>query len=82
MPDKNLNDLAYAPWLENALKELINFPVRGLCFTAIGHGGEVYTNYHDLTMVDKITIAGVIQQDAMLDTLIANDFIEIEEDEE
>lgn len=82
MPENNLNELPYAPWLENALKELINFPVKGLCFTAIGPQGEVYTNYHEVGMLDKITIAGVIQQDAMLDTLMANGFVEIEEEEE
>ena len=76
MPENNLNNLAYAPWLENTLRELVDFPVKGLCFTAIGNGGEVYTNYHEVDMMDKIKIAGVIQQDAMLDTLIANDFIE------
>lgn len=76
MPENNLNDLAYGPWLENTLKELIGFPVKGLCLTAIGQGGEVYTNYHEISMMDKIKIAGVIQQDAMLDTLLANGFIE------
>lgn len=82
MPDKNLNELSYAPWLENTLKELIDFPVKGLCFTAIGANGEVYTNYHEIGMMDKLKIAGVIQQDAMLDTLLANGFVEIEEEEE
>lgn len=82
MPENNLKNLPYAEWLENALRELINFPVKGLCIFATTENGEAYTNYNDkVTMMDKLTIAGLIQQDAMLDQLAVNGFIKYTEDE-
>ena len=83
MPKNNFNDIPYAQWLENALKELLDLPVKGICMAAIvGDKGDIYTNYHNVAMADKLVIAGLIQQDAMLDTMAANGFIEYEDDEE
>ena len=84
MEDVNINELHYAPWLENALKELVHFPVKGICMFAITENGEVYSNYSDdISMVDKVTIAGLIQQDATIDVLVANKMVkDPEEDEE
>ena len=85
MPDNNnvFRDIPYAQWLEEALKEMIHFPIVGICINAVTDTGEVYTNYHNITMMDKLKIAGLIQQDAMIETLHANNMIneEIEEDE-
>lgn len=78
----NIKELPYAQWLETALQDLIKFPVKGICINAIGTDGLIYTNYHDMSMSDKITVAGFIQQDAMLDTLRANGFIKDDEEEE
>ena len=33
-------------------------------------------------MIDKLTISGIIQQDAMLDSLAANGFIEYKDDDD
>lgn len=74
MPTNDLNSIPYAPWLEQALQELILFPVKGICMFAVGKDGAIYSNYHDgITMMDKITIAGLIQQDAMMDALHENE---------
>ena len=75
------NNISYAQWLEEALKELIEFPVKGICISAVATTGEIYTNYHQVPMMDKVKIAGMIQQDAMIETLRVNGMIN-EEDEE
>ena len=75
---KNPNDLSnipYAPWLENALKELLTFPVKGICINAVGETGEVYTNCHNISMRDKLVIAGLLQQDATIQALAINGYI-------
>ena len=82
MPKNNLNEIPYAQWLEQTLQDIIKLPVKGICLNAILDNGEVYTAYHNATMHDKITIAGFIQQDAMIDTLAVNGFIQTEEDED
>ena len=74
--------LPYAKWLEKTLQELVTFPVKGICISATGDKGEVYVNYHKVSMADKLVISGLIQQDAMLDTMAANGIIEYAEDQE
>jgi hypothetical protein len=44
--------------------------------------GETYLNYYEISMGDKLTLAGLIQQDAMLDALAANGFIDYADEEE
>lgn len=78
----NLNNIPYAQWLETALQELINLPVKGICLSAITETGEAYTNYHNISMMDKLLIAGLIQQDATLDSLAANGIIEYTDEED
>ena len=78
----NIFDLPYAKWLEKTLREMTAFPVKGICLNAITENGEAYTNYCQISMMDKLTIAGLIQQDAMLDSLAANGIIEYADDEE
>jgi hypothetical protein len=74
MSNRDFKSIPYAPWLEQALQELILFPVKGICMFAVGEDGAIYSNYHDgISMMDKITIAGLIQQDAMMDALHANE---------
>ena len=82
MAKNNFDNIPYAEWLEKALKEMLEFPVKGICINAITDTGEAYINYYKISMMDKLTIAGLIQQDAMLDSLAANGFIKYAEDEE
>lgn len=74
--------LPYAKWLEETLHDLITFPIKGICISATGNNGEFYVNYHKISMADKLTISGLIQQDAMLDTMAANGIIDYAEDVE
>ena len=80
--DNNFNNIPYAQWLEQTLQDIIKLPVKGICLNAVLENGETYTAYHNVSMHDKITIAGFIQQDAMIDTLAVNGFIKTEEDED
>lgn len=82
--NNNLNNIPYAQWLEQTLQSVINLPIKGICISGVLENGEVYTDYHKVNMMDKIKIAGIIQQDAMIDSLAANGYIDYadEEDEE
>ena len=80
--NNNLKNIPYAAWLEQALQELIKFPVKGICLNAVTENGEIYTNYYEVTMANKLTIAGIIQQDAMLDTLAANGYSQYADEDE
>ena len=82
MPNNNLNNIPYAQWLERTLKDMINLPVTGVCLNAVLEGGDIYTAYHNVTMNNKLTIAGIVQQDAMLDTMAANGIIQYDEENE
>ena len=42
-------------------------------------GGDSFVNYYKLSITDKILFAGLIQQDAMIDSLKANNLIKNEE---
>lgn len=81
MANRNLSDIPYAKWLEKALQELINLPVKSICIFAMTENGDIYNNYHNVTMADKLVMAGLIQQDAMLDTMVVNGFIEEEQED-
>lgn len=81
--NKNLNEIPYAKFLEQTLQELITMPVKGICLNAVLDTGDIYTAYHNVSMGNKLMIAGIVQQDATLDTLRINGFIGgSEEDEE
>lgn len=82
MTNNNLNQLPYAEWLEQALHDVIALPVDGISLTVILKGGEAYTNYYNINMMNKLTIAGLIQQDAMLDSMAANGYIEYADEED
>jgi hypothetical protein len=62
----------YASYMEQTLKDMIEMPVEGICIITKLKGGFVYTSYYNSTMMDKLVYAGLVQQDAMLDTLRAS----------
>ena len=85
MTDNNKTDIfsmPYAKWLESVLKDITKYPVKGISFNAGTDDGEIYTNYYNLSMGDKLLVAGIIQQDAMFDSLAANGVIDYDDDEE
>ena len=78
--ENNLQNIPYAEFLENTLKELITMPVKGICLNAVLSDGSVYTAYHNVSMNNKLTISGLVQQDANLDFLKVNKYIKTEEE--
>ena len=66
----------YATFMEETLKGMIELPVEGICVVTKLKGGAMFANFFNSTMVDKIAYAGIIQQDAMLDLLKANNYID------
>ena len=70
-----MNDITiktYASFMEQTLQEMVTLPVEGICIITKLSGGAVYTSYFNSTSMDKITYAGLIQQDAMIETLRIN----------
>ena len=77
----NITDMPYAKWLEQALRDISNIPVRGMVVSCILEDGNTYTNYWKTSMGDKILLSGLIQQDAMFDSLEANGIIQYDNDD-
>ena len=71
----------YAEFMEEALQAMVQLPVEGICIITKLQGGGVFTNYFKSNMMDKITYAGLIQQDATLDMLKTNKLIKPETEE-
>lgn len=78
----NITDMPYATWLEQTLRDISELDVRSIALVGVLESGDVYTGYYNAQMTDKLVLAGIINQDAMMDTLEANGVIEFEEDEE
>lgn len=84
MPNEpiNLKDLPYAQWLEDTIQDIVQLPVKGIALSLILEDGSVYSNYYKVPALDKLTIAGTIQQDSMYDSMRANGLIKNVDDEE
>lgn len=82
MPKNNFDNIPYAQWLEKSLKDLLTFSVKGICLAATTEHGDTYINYHNVGMGDKLLISGIINQDAMLDTMAANGIVEYADEED
>lgn len=78
--ENNLNNIPYAEFLEQTLQELITMPVKGISLNAVLSDGSVYTAYHNVSMQNKLTISGLVQQDATLDFLKVNNYIKNDEE--
>lgn len=78
----NLTNLPYAQWLEQSLANFVGLPVESICICTKFENGEVGTGYWDCSMSDKLLFSGIIQQDAMLDTMRENGWIPMEDDED
>lgn len=77
MPDNPIVE-----WLRNSIRDISKMPIKGIVLVAITDNGDSYTNYYQISMADKLLVSGLIQQDATLDMLDANGFIQYEDDEE
>lgn len=78
----DITKMPYASWLEQALRDISEHPLQGIVLAGVLEDGDVYTNYYELPMAAKVLIAGIINQDAMMDTLINSGYIEDDGEEE
>ena len=78
----NSTEMPYAKWREQSLSDISALPIRGIAIVGITEGGDAYTNYYNTSMADKLVLAGLINQDAMFDSMAANGIIDYEDDED
>lgn len=79
----NLNKLPYAHWLEESLQQIVDMPVESMCImTKFADTGAVHTAYFNCSPMDKLMFAGLINQDAMIDTLKINRMVPGDDEEE
>lgn len=67
-----MSDAPYAPWLSDVLAMLEENKIDRICVAAPLTGGEVFTGYCHMDMMDKAVVATNIQADATLDAVCAN----------
>ena len=67
-----MSDAPYAPWLSDVLAMLEENKIDRICIAAPLPGGEVFTGYYHMDMMDKAVVATNIQADATLDAVCAN----------
>ena len=79
---KDISKLPYAQWLEQSLQNIVGKPVQSICILTKYDSGDIGTGYYDCSIGDKILFAGYLQQDAMIETLQVNEYIESDENEE
>ena len=71
----------YAGFMEEMLSRMVKLPVEGICILTKLSGGAVYSEYYNSNMMDKFVYAGVIQQDATMDMLRANNWIKDDDED-
>ena len=69
-------------WLREVLRDISQFDARGIAVASINKDGDSYVSYYKMNMADKELISGLIQQDAMLDTLAQNGLISYDDSDE
>lgn len=69
----NINNMPYASWLEETLQSVVDMPVESMYIITKIKGGATIPAFYNCNVNDKILFAGIIQQDAMMDALKAND---------
>ena len=77
-----INTLPYAEWLENSLRNLMSMKIESICICTKSEDGGIGTGYWDCSMADKLVFSGIIQQDAMLETLRENGLVPMDEEDE
>ena len=79
----DLTELPYARWLEKTLGRLIQGePVEAICMITKTNTGEVAMDCHECTMEDFMLFSGLLQQEALIETLKIRGLVPEEEDDE
>ena len=61
---------------------IVGKPIQSICILTKFESGDIGTGYYECSIGDKILFAGYLQQDAMIETLQVNEYIESDEDDE
>lgn len=81
MPE--LTELPYAGWLEKTLGLLIKGePVEAICMLIRTNTGKVAMDCHECTVEDFMLFSGLMQQEALIETLKIRGLVPEEEDDE
>lgn len=76
MSTADITKQPYSEWLEKALQDIIKLNPDDICIACIPKGGgSCYVNVFSGYILNKLIFAGMIQQDAIFDTLEANGYI-------
>ena len=78
----DITEKPYAEWLEAILSDICAAPISALAMIGITDNGDIYHGYYNASAADKILMSGLIQQDAMIDTLEAAGLINATNGEE
>lgn len=78
----DITEKPYAKWLEEILSDICAMPMRALAMIGVTEDGDVCNGYYNASAADKILMSGLIQQDAMIDTLEAAGLINTSNGEE
>ena len=68
-------------FLEEVLPQIYEKKIESLVICASMENGEIGSAYFNCSMKTKLMYAGLINQDAMMDTLMANGIIEYDDDD-
>ena len=72
----NLTELPYVNWLEDSLQKLVAKPIESICIMYKLKNGDIRLSDFECSTADKIVFAGFLQHDAMMDSLIANGYVQ------
>ena len=73
----DITQAPYANWLEKTLHDMFNLKnVESICIMTKSENGVLHTGYYDCSVADKILFAGFLQQDALIETLQDNGYID------
>jgi len=76
----DLSKIPYASWLEEVLQNVVDMPVESIYFIAKLENGATMPTCYNCTVNDKLLFSGIIQQDAMMDTLKNNGLVKDEDE--
>lgn len=78
----DLNNLPYAQWLEQSLQNIVTKPIQSICILTKFEGGDIGTGYYECSVADKLTFAGFLHHDAVMDSLSNDGYLEDDEEDD
>ena len=72
---KDIISKDYAKFLEETLQNIAELPVESICIMTKMTNGGFYTSCYNISVMEKIACAGLLQQDAMMEVLRKNKLI-------